>query len=88
MIILTAASWIGAAIAVSKIKRKKGIVCLLSGICIYGILLAITALFFGGQYDGAGETALLIGCGSVLALILRPNGRNVKKRRRMKIPNR
>lgn len=88
MIILTAASWMGAAIAESRVKRKRGVVCLLSGLCIYGILLATTALFFGGQYDGAGETALLIGCGSILALILRPNGRNVKNRPRMKIPNR
>ena len=88
MISLIAASWIGAAISENRIKRKRGIVCILSGICFYGILLASTALFFGGQYDGAGETALLIGCGSMLSLILNPNGRNVKNRRRIKIPNR
>ena len=67
MIILTAASWMGAAIAESRVKRKRGVVCLLSGICIYGILLATTAMFFGGQYEAVGVTMLVVLGGSLSA---------------------
>lgn len=88
MVLLIAASWLGSWVSFRKIKRQKVRVCLMSGICFYGILLMMTALFFGGQYDGAGETALLVLCGSLLAILLKFHEGNGRKRRHVKIRNR
>ena len=88
MVLLIAAAWTGAAVSVHSIKRRILMVSLLSGSCYYLLLLAMTALLFGGQYQGAGETALLILCGSLLPVLLRPNGRTARKGRKLKIRNR
>lgn len=70
MVILLISSFAGAWTAYGKIKRRKAFSCLISGAVYYGILLAMTALIFGGQYQGMGVTALLIGAGSICAMIL------------------
>lgn len=80
MVILLLASWLGAVIARHKIKRQKMAMCVLSGILYFGILMTITALFFGGRYSGVGETALLIICGSMLGIILKKPDRKTRKR--------
>lgn len=66
-------SSLGATAAVKRIKRRRAYVCALSGALYYASLLAVTALFFGGQYSGMGVTALLViaGCGSVILMGLR-----------------
>lgn len=82
MVMLILASWAGAITSRRKIRRRKLMVCMASALIYFGLLLLITALFFGGQYDGVGETALLILCGTALALIPGPRrktGRNPKK---------
>ena len=66
MLLLAIASFTGAWIAWNKIKRKRLMVCLLSGAAYFTVLLSMTALFFGGQYAGVGETALMILCGCLL----------------------
>ena len=70
MLIVLLASALGAVTAISKVKRRYLQVCLLSGVSYYGLLLCITALFFGGQYQGMGVTAMLVlaGVGSVVLL--------------------
>ena len=68
IVVLIASAWSGAVIAFQKIKRRKLAVCMLSGSLLYGILMAVNALFFGGSYSGAGESGLLILCGSTLAI--------------------
>ena len=70
MIIVLLASIGGAGIAVNKVKKRMLQVVVLVGILYYGMLLAMTALFFGGQYQGMGVTALLIlaGCGVVVLI--------------------
>lgn len=70
MIILALGSAAGAWLSMSKIKRLRMQICLLTGICYYLLLLAMTALFFGGQYEGMGVTALAVlgGCGAVAIL--------------------
>lgn len=88
MVLLMAASWTGAAVSGHNIKRRILMVSLLSGGCYYLLLLAMTALLFGGQYQGAGETALLILCGSLLPVLLHPNRRTARKGRKLKIRNR
>lgn len=57
----------------------KKIVCLITGTAIFSSLLFVTAVLFGGRYAGVGETGLLILCGCVLPLLLKPNGRKKKK---------
>ena len=88
MVLLIAAAWTGATASGRSIRRRILMVSLLSGGCYYTMLLAITALLFGGQYQGAGETALLILCGSLLPVLLQPNGRSARKGRKLKMRNR
>lgn len=88
MVLILAASLLGAAAAVGKIKRRRVYVCLLSGGIYYGILLAMTALFFGGQYQGMGVTAPLVLAGSGLVALLGLRGEKGAKPRRRKIGNR
>lgn len=80
-------SFFGAITAVSRIKRQKVLVGILSGGVHYLVLLSITALFFGGQYKGMGVTLLVVIGGSLLGVIFsnREKGRGTTGRRR-KIP--
>lgn len=84
LVILLLSSWTGAVIAVHKVKRQKIMISMASG-CIYLCLLFISAaMFFGGQFSGVGETALVILCGSVLGIFTGNSGkqkRNRQKRR-------
>ena len=69
MLLLLTASYAGAALASAKVKRRKGLVCLLTGVGYFALLLAVTTLFFGGQYSAVGVTALLILAGSGCAAL-------------------
>lgn len=66
-------SFVGAKIAYMRVKRQRLLICLLSGAIYYSVLIAIAAVFFGGQYDGMAVTALLVlaGCTSASLLGLR-----------------
>ncbi len=88
MMILLAASWLGSVVACRKIKRQLLAVCLMSGAVYFGILMLTTALFFGGRYSGVGETALLIICGSMLAVLWEFRGKRTSKRPKIKGRNR
>ena len=70
MLILLLASVLGAVVSIAKVQRRRLQVCLLSGVVYYASLLACTALFFGGQYQGMGVTALVVlaGVGTVVLL--------------------
>ena len=65
--ILLVSSITGAWLSFGKIKRRRMVVCMISGVIYYCILLSITALFFGGQYQGMGVTGLVVLCGSCCA---------------------
>lgn len=88
MVVLMIASWIGSLTSKGMIKRQKVLIGLLSGLLYFGVLLAITALFFGGQYNGVGETGLLILCGSVLGILAGSHEKSIKRRGKVKIRNR
>lgn len=88
MVILIVASMTGAIISYRRIQRQKLMVSLLSAACYYGMLLVITGLLFGAQYDGAGETALLVICGSLLPVVIKPNGKSSRKIGKIKVRNR
>lgn len=61
---------LGALTAAGRIKRRLLMVCMLSGASYFLILLAMTAMFFGGQYEGTGVTLLVILLGSFTAALI------------------
>lgn len=83
MVVLVAAAMVGALITSGRVKRQRLIMCLASGGIYFLILIAMTALFFGGQYGALGSTALCIACGSGGAAFLkRDSEKGVKRKRR------
>ena len=84
VLVLLLASAAGAWIAAAMVKHRWLVVCMGAGGSYYLMLLAITALFFGGQYQGMGVTALLVlgGCGAIALLGLRGERSGVKKARK------
>lgn len=79
---LLLASFLGAMTAWRKIRRRRMLVCAASGAVYLGLLLAIPALFFGGQYGGVWVTALLVLGGSLAAGLLGlRQGRGVARRK-------
>lgn len=82
MVILLAASFAGAMTARSRIKRQHLLSCVLSGAVYFLVLLSLTALFFGGQFEAVGVTGLLVMGGSMLALLVdKQPGRGGKRRK-------
>ena len=89
LVILLLSAWMGAMVSAGKIKRRRVAICFASGAIYLLMLMCITALFFGGRYSGVGETALLILCGSGVAVftgktskskgrVIKPTGHTVK----------
>lgn len=71
----------GAWIAVSIAKQKRLPVSLAFGAAYFASLIAITALFFKGQYSGVGETALIILAGVVTVTLFGLKGdKKIRKR--------
>ena len=83
VIILLMASACGAWLAAALVMRRRLLVCLGVGGSYYAALLAITALFFGGQYQGMGVTALVVlgGCGAVGLFGLAPKKKTRNRRK-------
>ena len=73
---LFAASFLGAKSAYAAIRRQRLMVSALSGLVYWGLLLCVTALFFGGDYEAVGETAGIILAGTGCAAILTPKKTN------------
>ena len=84
MVILLLSSAAGSAVAAGTIQRLRAQMCLAAGGGYFLALLAVTAAFFGGQYQGIGVTALMVMCGSVLVILLAPGGKNRAGCRRRK----
>ena len=79
MIILLITSAIDSKATCFMIKRRKLIGCLLAGLLYWLSLIMITALFFGGQYDGMGVTGVIVFCGSAIVCLLESRGEKGKK---------
>lgn len=88
MALITISSFTGAILSYSKIKRQRLMICLLSGFLYFGILLSITALFFGGQFESVGITGLLTMIGSGCAGLLGTGSRKGGKYRKKPYSNR
>ena len=84
MAILFLSAAAGAAVAAGTIQRLRAQMCMAAGGGYFLSLLAVTALFFGGQYQGMGVTALMVLCGSMLVILLAPGGKNRAGCRRRK----
>ncbi len=69
MVILLTASMLGSGIAWRRVKRQPVVVCLVTGGTYLLMLMGITALFFGGQYEAVGVTALLVIAGCTVTLL-------------------
>lgn len=69
MLILLTASILGSLLAWKKIKHRRALVCLTTGGAYYLMLLGLTALFFGGQYEAVGVTGILIFAGSATVIL-------------------
>lgn len=83
IVILLLGSVMGAWGAFSCIKKQRLQICLLSAATYYLLLLAITALFFGGQYQGMGVTAVVILIGGAIVALFPAKGKtNFKFRKR------
>ncbi len=83
MAILALSSVAGAWIAVILVKRLRLQVSIIFGGCYYLLLLAMTALLFGGQYQGMGTTAIIILVGSALVAFLPATGTKTGKRKKV-----
>lgn len=83
IVTLLLSSAAGAWLAAVLVKRRWMIVCVGVGFSYFLTLLAITALFFGGQYQGVAVTALVIfgGCGAVGLLGLKSGREGIKRRK-------
>lgn len=86
--ILILSSWIGAMVTAGRVKRQRLAMCMASGGVYFAILLASTALFFGGQYSGVGETALLVFCGSLVAVFSGYRGKSGRISKKIHLSNR
>ncbi|MBE6940711.1 MAG: hypothetical protein E7455_00265 [Ruminococcaceae bacterium] len=80
LIIVALATVGGAWFSVSMIKRLRLQMCMLSGVCYFLCLLGMTALFFGGQYQGIGSVAIAVICGCGI-VALAPMKKNQFKRK-------
>ena len=77
MVTLLISTVLGALTASVKIKRHHIPVCIMSGVSYYLSLLAVNALFFGGQYEGILATGSLVMGGATAAIFF---GRKAKKK--------
>lgn len=86
--ILILSAWAGGLAAWNKIRSRRLVMCLASGAIYFSVLLGINALFFQGMYSGAGETALLIFCGSMLGVLPGFREKRSGNRKKIKMRNR
>lgn len=84
MLILGLGVGLGALSAVYFTKRQRLQVCMLTGVCYYLSLLAMTALFFGGQYQGMGVSAIVIlAVCALIAFLPMKNGQRLGKKKKL-----
>ena len=85
MTALLSGTILGAVTASGKIRHRKLLICMLSGGVYFCLLLAATALFFGGQYEGFLITFLTVLMGTVAAALMTSReGKGKRKRIRKK----
>lgn len=86
MVMLFAAAFAGGKVGIAAIKRQRLAVSAMCGLLYWGLLLCMTALFFGGNFNAVPETALIIiagsGCAAMVSLPQKKGrGRKIRKRK-------
>lgn len=81
MVILFLAAALGSRLSYGRVRHQRLLVFLLTAIGYLVSLTAITALFFGGRFEGIFPTAMLIIGGSGTAFLLPWQGRRPGKHR-------
>ena len=71
MAMLFISAFVGGKLAYSAVKRQRLFISFMSGIIYWGLLLCITALFWGGNYGPVWETAGIIGAGCLTSALLK-----------------
>ena len=69
MLILFLASGLGGTVSYGRIRHRRLLVFALSALCYLVTMTALTALFFGGRFEGIFPTAMLIIGGSGVAFL-------------------
>ena len=87
MAMLFLASFCSAKVAAAAMKRKRLVVSAMSGGVYWGLLLCVTALFFGGNYEAVIETAAvtIAGSGCAAMVSLPQKSKTGRKRRKRKL---
>jgi len=70
MAMLFMASFVGSKCAFASVKRQRFAISMMTGVLYWGLLLCITALFFGGDFSAIWETAAVIAAGSGSAVLI------------------
>jgi len=73
-------SFVGSKFAVMFIKRQKLTIIIMTSILYWGLLLCLTALFFGGDFSAIWETAGIIAAGAGSAALISFPSRKKKVR--------
>lgn len=84
MTVLLVSSLLGGCTAAKMIKHRKAMVCGLTGLGYYVLLLCVTALLFGGQYQEVWVTGIMIAFGTGMAILLscrKPRKKKANKRK-------
>lgn len=78
---LFVSAWIGGKCAYLSVKRQCFLVSAMAGLLYWGLLLCISALFFGGNFGAVGETAGIVAAGAMSSALLRRPGRKGQNRK-------
>ncbi len=81
---MLAASVAGSLAAICTVKKQPLLMAAGVAALYMAAMCAVTAMFFGGQYQGMGVTALLIFGGSIGAALLQLRTKQTGKRRRIR----
>lgn len=84
LIVVALSAAAGSWLAQMLVKQKKLIVCGITALAYYLILLSVTAVFFDGVFGAMGITALMILLGAGLTIL--PIGGRKAGKRKLKIP--
>jgi len=84
MVTLLISAAFGSWITTVKVKRLRVQVCLISAAAYYLALLGITALFFGGQYQGMGGAVAAVFVGSGAVALVGGKGKKMRKNKKQK----
>ena len=85
LVILILAAMLGAITATGRIKRRRMLASLATGISFLLVLLLTTAVFFGGQYQGVIASSIAVLAGSVGAGAMGNRKGNGYKKTRLRI---